>query len=155
MLSGISPPRAPLLQTSSLPHYVRPRLQPYTTFNHAFSVLSGIRRAVHTLVYSYAGVSGQAVLPHSVPPHPLHIYSVQSLKRKASDFSHFAFRAVANTPFCEIVITNIITLFLEGERNIPKRPEGLRPCCRHPFGVPPGSRNPSKTHLKIHPGKSS
>ena len=40
-----------------------------------------IHRAVHTLVHSYAGVSGQAVLPHSVPLHPLHIYSVQSLKR--------------------------------------------------------------------------
>ena len=50
------------------------------------------RCAVHTLVCSYAGVSGHPVLTHAVPPQqlqicsvktlkPLHIVSVQSLKR--------------------------------------------------------------------------
>ncbi len=38
-----------------------------------------IRRAVHTLVCSYAGVSGHPVLTHAVPPQPLHIYSVKNL----------------------------------------------------------------------------
>ena len=39
-----------------------------------------IRCAVHTLVCSYAGVSGHPVLPHAVPPHPLHIYYVRNLQ---------------------------------------------------------------------------
>ena len=60
--------------------------------------------AVHTLVCSYAGVSGDPVLPHTVPPQPLHIYSikslplhifsVQSLTEKAvTDFSQLSFSA--------------------------------------------------------------
>jgi len=53
----------PLLHTSSLPHYVRRRPQPSTTFNHAGGVLSGIFAPPAPLLHTSS-------LPHYVRRRP-------------------------------------------------------------------------------------